>query len=183
MPRYDLVPHPETLPTDVRSVSVQMETVEGQAGARWLEFHVAFDGALSLPEMRDPGRANELWKTTCFELFLKPLESEVYFEFNFSPSFQWAAYRFDRYRAGMHNFEPRFEPRIEITPNTGGHFGLATDLDVSFVGAEDAMMSLSAVIEEADGTKSYWALAHAPGKPDFHNADCFTARLAAPDRA
>jgi hypothetical protein len=42
---------------------------------------------------------------------------------------------------------------------------------------------LSAVIEAKDGSKSYWALAHPPSKPDFHNADCFTARLAAPERA
>ena len=38
---------------------------------------------------------------------------------------------------------------------------------------------LSAVLEESDGTKSYWALAHCdPEKPDFHLADCFTAKLA-----
>ena len=35
------------------------------------------------------------------------------------------------------------------------------------------------VLEEQDGTKSYWALAHPAGdKPDFHAADCFAARLA-----
>ena len=37
--------------------------------------------------------------------------------------------------------------------------------------------ALSAVIEEADGTKSYWALAHAPGKPDFHHADGFALEM------
>jgi hypothetical protein len=42
-------------------------------------------------------------------------------------------------------------------------------------------IGLTAVVEEVDGTKSYWALAHAPGPPDFHNADCFTARLPAPE--
>lgn len=42
-------------------------------------------------------------------------------------------------------------------------------------------LNISAVIEEADGTKSYWALAHAPGPPDFHNRDCFIATLPAPD--
>ena len=36
---------------------------------------------------------------------------------------------------------------------------------------------LSAVIEEADGTKSYWALAHPPGKPDFHRAEGFALEL------
>jgi len=44
-------------------------------------------------------------------------------------------------------------------------------------------LALSAVIEEIDGTKSYWALAHPPGKPDFHHPDCFTLTLGAPDQA
>ncbi|MEO7634103.1 MAG: hypothetical protein ABIS38_00470 [Sphingomicrobium sp.] len=34
-------------------------------------------------------------------------------------------------------------------------------------------IGLSAVIEEQDGAKSYWALAHGPGPPDFHNRACF----------
>jgi len=38
-------------------------------------------------------------------------------------------------------------------------------------------LSLSAVIEQADGRLSYWALAHPPGKPDFHRADCFTCEI------
>ena len=39
-------------------------------------------------------------------------------------------------------------------------------------------LGLSAVLEEKDGTKSYWALAHPPGdKPDFHDPDCFAAQL------
>ena len=36
---------------------------------------------------------------------------------------------------------------------------------------------LTAVIEEEDGTKSYWALAHPDGPPDFHDPSCFLARL------
>jgi hypothetical protein len=40
-------------------------------------------------------------------------------------------------------------------------------------------LGLAAVLEEKDGTKSYWALAH-PGeseKPDFHDPVCFAAHL------
>jgi hypothetical protein len=44
-----------------------------------------------------------------------------------------------------------------------------------------ASIALSAVIEEADGTKSYWALRHPPGPPDFHHPDCFALNLGAPD--
>ena len=39
-------------------------------------------------------------------------------------------------------------------------------------------LGLSAVLEEKDGTKSYWALAHSADKPDFHAPGCFIARLA-----
>ena len=39
-------------------------------------------------------------------------------------------------------------------------------------------LGLSAVLEEKDGTKSYWALSHPNAdKPDFHHPDCFVAQL------
>ena len=39
-------------------------------------------------------------------------------------------------------------------------------------------LGLSAILEEKDGTKSYWALAHPEGdKPDFHDPACFAAHL------
>jgi hypothetical protein len=38
-------------------------------------------------------------------------------------------------------------------------------------------LGLSAVLEEKDGTKSYWALAHPAEKPDFHARNCFVAKL------
>jgi hypothetical protein len=44
-------------------------------------------------------------------------------------------------------------------------------------------LGLSAVIEGAAGELSYWALAHPPGRPDFHRADCFALELVAPERA
>jgi hypothetical protein len=34
-------------------------------------------------------------------------------------------------------------------------------------------LGLSALIEDTSGRKSYWALAHPSGRPDFHHADCF----------
>ena len=42
-------------------------------------------------------------------------------------------------------------------------------------------LGLSAVIEAEDGTKSYWALNHPPGAPDFHHKDCFALELPAPE--
>ncbi len=50
-------------------------------------------------------------------------------------------------------------------------------------GEKDWKLALSAVIEETDGTKSYWALRHPPGAPDFHHPDCFALTLEAPPPA
>jgi hypothetical protein len=38
-------------------------------------------------------------------------------------------------------------------------------------------LGLSALLEEASGRMSYWALAHSTGRPDFHHADCFACEL------
>jgi len=43
----------------------------------------------------------------------------------------------------------------------------------------DSAMGLSSVIEEQGGAKSYWALAHPEGNPDFHAPACFAATLPA----
>jgi hypothetical protein len=38
-------------------------------------------------------------------------------------------------------------------------------------------LGLSVIVEDIDGNRSFWALAHPPGAPDFHHAACFTAQV------
>ena len=45
-------------------------------------------------------------------------------------------------------------------------------LDTAALPPKPWSLGLSAILEEADGTISYWALAHPPGRPDFHHPDC-----------
>ena len=159
----------------VTSVSVQL-TAAGP-GELWLEYTVATGGALFLPAQAEPRRANELWKSTCFELFIQPLGSTGYREFNFSPSFEWAAYEFMGHRSGRTDLATH-DPEIIIS-TSGEWFFLAVEA-LPELPARSMRVGLSAVIEEVDGTKSYWALAHAPGEPDFHNDACFTLELTSP---
>jgi len=44
-------------------------------------------------------------------------------------------------------------------------------------------LAMTAVIEEQGGRKSYWAMAHPAGAPDFHDPACFTGLVAAPGAA
>jgi hypothetical protein len=132
-------------------------------------------GALYLPPAGQPMRANELWKRTCFEAFVRPGADKAYFEFNFAPTRWWASYRFDGYREGM--ADAGITPS-DIQAHTGGErFELTVTLDLSAWPDRPWRLGLSAVIEELNGEKSYWALAHPPVKPDFHHADGFVLEL------
>lgn len=102
-----------------------------------------------------------------------------YVEVNLSPSNQWAVYAFDGYRHGMSAPEG-VERRALERSQTPDCFRLSTTLDLDRLNELSLTawrLGLSAVIELKDGSKSYWALAHAPGKPDFHHPDAFAATL------
>lgn len=174
--RYSLRPHPDTPSAKVRAVDVDVVAATDDL---LLTFYADGSDALLLPPRKIPGRADGLWKTTCFELFLAPVGSDGYFEFNYSPSTQWAAYRFTGYRAGMSDVDQAAPPHIERGGPLDGCL-IAVDQALDAIPSGACRMGLSAVIEEIDGTKSYWALDHVPGPPDFHNRDCFIATLAAP---
>jgi hypothetical protein len=141
-----------------------------------IEYEVDSAQTLVVPPPKSPARTDDLWKSTCFELFARTKGSEAYVELNFSPSFQWAAYAFSGHRTGRSDL-PSHDPEIWITP-AGNWFFLAVEA-LPELGPEPLQFGVSAVIEEADGTKSYWALAHPPGPPDFHHPDCFTLELPA----
>jgi len=134
-------------------------------------------GDLRLPPVTAPERADELWRRTCFEAFLRPSPGEAYYEFNFAPSTQWAAYRFESYRSGMRVADEIGAPKIDVQ-SAPERYALRAALELPRLpGAAPWRLGLSAVIEEKSGHKSYWALTHPPGQPDFHHADCFAHEL------
>jgi len=172
-------PHPQTPPSQVRKIQGLMGAVP-ETGAIRIEYQVDGASDLAIPSPLLPMRADELWRTTCFELFVKRAGDQAYTEYNFSPSGEWSVYQFDGYRTGMHN-APAQAPCIGVHAH-----GTNFTLDVTtgpILPAGDLHLALSAVIEETGGTKSYWALAHPPGPPDFHHPDCFALHLPAPDDA
>ena len=128
-----------------------------------------------MPPIVAAARTDELWRHTCFEAFVRPSTGSAYYEFNFSPSTRWAAYQFSSYRSGMRVATEIAAPRIEVRSSAETYTLQAT---LEFDGLWSPLhLGLSAVLEETNGRKSYWALAHPPGKPDFHHADCFTLEL------
>jgi hypothetical protein len=172
-----LTPHPSTPHQRVRSILVGLSRRPGGM----LDFTYALDGDTSAVRLPQParGRADGLWRHTCFEAFVAPARGSAYIELNFSPSGQWAAYAFDRYREGMTAVEGVAAPQIVVTA------AAAQDPWVLTAGARidtladgmAARIGLAAVIEDVDGRLSYWALYHGPGRPDFHDPDGFRLRI------
>jgi hypothetical protein len=128
---------------------------------------------LVLPPAGEPARTDDLWRHTCFEAFAAG-EGSGYREFNFAPSRRWAAYDFDAYRQGMRP-APARALNLEVERSADG-LELLADVEAP---RTPIRLGLSAVIEEANGRISYWALAHPPGRPDFHAPDCFALELPA----
>ncbi|HEY3887851.1 MAG TPA: DOMON-like domain-containing protein [Caulobacteraceae bacterium] len=170
-----LRPHPN----QAAAPAITVEAHATRPSGNRLELHYVVTGdlgSLYLPPAGHPVRADELWKRTCFEAFVRPGADEAYFEFNFAPTRWWAAYRFDRYRQGMADADIA-PARIEAH-TAGERFELAVAMDApSWPADRPWRLGLTAVIEALNGEKSYWALAHAPEKPDFHHPDSFALDL------
>ena len=110
---------------------------------------------------------------TCFETFLGADGESAYREWNFAPSGEWAAYDFIAYREGRTDADAA-SPYVRIEDNLTWW---ALGATIAVPAGPRWQLGLSAILEEKDGTKSYWALAHPDGdKPDFHDPVCFAAR-------
>jgi hypothetical protein len=179
--RQGLRLHPDSRCTAVTRLEV--EAARPRPGNLLLRFFVTGKiGDLRLPAVTTPTRADELWRHACFEAFVRSSLGVAYYEFNFAPSLQWAAYRFDGYRSGMSVASELGAPHFDVQSNAETYelqASLALDPLSSLPSAAPWRLGLSAVIEETSGRKSYWALTHPPGKADFHHPDCFALELAA----
>jgi hypothetical protein len=177
---HALIPHRDANVTGVASLSVGLRSSSRHTIGLRYRVHAA--ATLVVPE-HVGGPIDGLWRSTCFELFVRAPGAPSYLEYNFAPSSGWAAYRFSDRRTGM---VPALLDRPPLIvdgrdePSDNPHlyeFWVYVDRDDWPRG--EVVVGLSAVIEEVDGTKSYWALAHPPGAPDFHHPDCFALHIPA----
>ena len=146
-------------------------------GALFLRWRI--DGAqqVVLPPYAGTGRGEDLWKTTCFELFLDLGEGR-YREFNFSPSGRWAAMDFASYRVKSVNAELGDWPETSVDRGDSILAGAVRVPRAALAGATQG--ALTTVVEEEGGVLSFWAGAHHKEQPDFHDRTCFTLDFLSP---
>jgi hypothetical protein len=174
-----LTAHPSTSNDDVRSLGVQLRVEDPEILV--LQYSLLADmSRVRVPLSGAGGRVDALWKHTCFEAFIAAADAPGYHEFNFSPSRDWAIYRFGAYREGMSSAEIGEPPKISVRRANDGlelrsavHLGQLADLR----DARRLRVALAAIIEDDNGRLSYWGLRHPPGKPDFHHSNGFALEV------
>jgi hypothetical protein len=170
--------HPQTGSQAIRGIDA---VVSGAAsGILTLAFALEGDlSALRIPDCRTSAQAGGLWRHTCFEAFAMAEEGPGYREFNFSTSGEWAVYDFRGYRDGG-QLEIELAPEI-VVRRSGDRLELDAQIGQEVLPQGRRLrLGLSAVVEDADGVLSYWALRHPPGRPDFHHTDSFAMQLVLP---
>jgi hypothetical protein len=170
--RHVLICHPDTPSADVSAIAVDF----GRNTAGNLSLHYYVTGLPVVPGYPSPAtrrRADGLWQHSCFEAFVKPAGREAYWEFNLAPTWDWQAYALTGYRAGRHPEAGIAAPTVEARYGREG-WDLRVQWALAGVVPDSPwQIGLAAVIEDAKGAISYWALKHAPDKPDFHHPDAF----------
>ena len=150
---------------------VRAITAAVHAADHGCEAEFRMEGAIDrifVPPHAASSRKDDLWKTTCFEIFWQPIGGTYYREFNLSPSGKWAAYDFDGFRE---NGRDAPVDAISVScSHTDGELTLrasiATDLPAP------AQVALNAIVDKGTGKLQFWALAFPPGKPEFHSEAC-----------
>jgi hypothetical protein len=170
--------HIGTASAAVRNIHVKVEPLP--QGALRLSYELHGDLAqIRIPEPQASIATDGLWEYTCFEVFVAQEGKSSYYEFNFSPSGQWAAYAFSDYRVRV-DWAVSQAPAIRFA-QINGHLLLeavisADDLPQNRDG-KPLQLGLTAVIEANDGSHSYWALHHPEARPDFHHRAGFILSL------
>lgn len=165
--RFSLRPFTPSAPGIVRALDVQLEEpVRGTFVLRYA-LHANLS-RLRIPATRRPRHTDELWKHTCFEMFVrKSPDSPAYYELNASPSTEWALYTFDDYHQNREPVHPSLPPRVRLTRESDR---LCLDVRLEMRDLPHAgRIAFSAVVEDDAGDLSYWALKHVSPKPDFHH--------------
>lgn len=136
-----------------------------------------FNLDLRVPTPHAPAPADALWKTTCCELFLGTVGQSAYREFNFSPSGQWAVCDFADTRQPA-PIPPECPAPTLAFARDENLMTLSARLSAAAQPKADTLrIAVSAVLEAEGGFHAYWALAHPPGKPDFHHHAGFVLSL------
>jgi hypothetical protein len=157
--------------TDIKDISI-VANFEQKANHLYLSFSVKGDiKNYIFPSPSTVKRADELWKGTCFELFLAHANTKEYYEFNISPSLAWNFYSLKDYRSLPHEVQLRTEPTIQ-TYKEKNIYTIEYKLEEFYFESFESY-NLTAILLSQTKERTFWSSKQMKGTPDFHNRDYF----------
>jgi len=149
-------------------------TIEGilTLSSNKIYLHFRISGALKNYQFSKKDRlkrANELWKATCFELFLANSKTQSYYEINISSTLHWNIYCLEAYRAEPKEFIVSNEPLIKIREDKH-RYEIDFELECKELNlAEFDQYNLAVILLNIENEREFWAVNPVRESPDFHN--------------
>jgi len=114
-------------------------------------------------------RKDELWKRTCFELFLANRDRPNYYELNMSPSNEWNFYHFSDYKQEMKEEKNISEPLVYLSQTPKGYlFSFEFELYTNVV-EDNFIFNLAVILLNTKGVRHFYSIHQREEKVDFHD--------------
>jgi len=157
----------QLIPYNQRSNLKIISTLKQNKNLLHLTFKVSGDlENYKLPKTKKAERKDELWRESCFELFLATEKEKVYYEFNFSPTLAWNVYRLEHYRT-----EPKAIDEVELVEfevkRTKKTLLVEITLDVQRL--QFNSYNLATIVLNKQDEREFWSLKAKVDTPDFHS--------------
>jgi hypothetical protein len=126
------------------------------------------------PVNQQAQRRDNLWQSTCFELFVSAAGSKEYWEYNLSPSHDWAVFHFTDYRQDKSDNPVTQDLTVTTQRTNNKRFELRCTIELpQAVKTQKMELGVSAVIQDVHDKLYYYALIHCKETADFHHRDSF----------
>lgn len=149
-------------------------TIELQHNKFKIEYEITADlSPYNFPKKSKQQRADELWRDTCFELFITNRSSDEYYEINTSPSTKWNAYHFQNYKEDMSESDVFSVPSIisqKLDNRYSFSFEMAFQEDIF---EKELLVNLAIILLDRDCVRHFYSIHRREGSPDFHDRDGF----------
>ena len=174
---FSLVPFPDT---NVPDIAIDGEILR-QKNVLTIHYTLTknIEDIFLPPPSLNRTRKDDLWKTSCFELFLAIKDLPEYWEINLSPSGDWNIYHMDAYRriGFMEETLIQYLPFKAQKATDVFALNAAIDLDPIVRAGQVLEVGIAAIIQPRNGIETYWALIHPGPQADFHSRESFALRV------
>ena len=130
--------------------------------------HGAFSNYL-FPTNKTSTRTNELWRATCFELFLKNPNAKEYWELNIAPSGAWNFYRFSDYKKDMQEESRVLRSKVVFKKERDE---VEVNVKIDFTEKlfdENVEFNLALILLDVEERRHFFTLNPKESMPDFHD--------------